>query len=218
MRRFRALVLLTLAAFPLEAGFEVLTPRFRVVTEMPSEMALQAADDLERAHASLAALGVHPPAVGHEPIPVLLVPDRAQFESLFPAPISIPGFARGFFRPGTDRDYIVLSWDPPETARVALAHEYVHWIFQDQGKPLWYREGLAEYFSRSIPLQNGAVFSAPVPSFLQQLQDKEWIPLDRLLAAKREAELVAHPTFYAQCWLMMHWYASKVGPANLSTL
>jgi len=215
MLRFSALLLFSLTTLPMEAGVEVLTPWFQVVTEMPAETALQAADDLERAHASLKALGVHTAAVGYEQIPVLLVRDRDQLEALFPAPISIPGFARGFFRPGTDRDYIVLSLDPPETARIALAHEYVHWIFQDQDKPLWYREGLAEYFSRSIPLKNGAVFGTPVASFLQELQNEEWIPLPRLLSAKRESEMIVHPTFYAQCWLMMHWHASEFGPAEL---
>ena len=169
MLRCRALLLFLLVVLPMEAGVEVLTSRFRVVTEMPAEAALQAADDLERAHAALNALGIHAPAVGYEPIPVLLVPDRDQLEALFPAPISIPGFARGFFRPGTDRDYIVLSVDPPETARIALAHEYVHWIFRDQSKPLWYREGLAEYFSHTIGLKNGAVFGPPVALLLQRL-------------------------------------------------
>jgi len=212
---FRAMLLFSLTVLPMEAGVEVLTPRFRIVTRMPAETALRAADDLERAHASLKNLGVHAPAVGYEPIPVLLVQDRAQLEALFPTPISIPGLARGFFRPGVDRDYIVLSWDPPETVRIALAHEYVHWIFQDQDEPLWYREGLAEYFSHSIGLKNGAVFGSPVALFLQRLQNEEWISLPRLLSAKREAEMIAHPTFYAQCWLIMHWYASKVGAAAL---
>ena len=53
MLRFRALLLFSLAVLPTEAGVEVLTPRFQVLTEMPAEAALQAADDLERTHASL---------------------------------------------------------------------------------------------------------------------------------------------------------------------
>ena len=215
MLRLFALLLLLPPAVLAGPAVEVLTPRFRVVTQMPAETALQAADHLETAHASLQALGVRPPAFGHEPIPILLAPDRERLETLFPASIAIPGSTRGFFLTGVDRDYIVLSWDPTETVRVALAHEYVHWIFRDQSRPLWYREGLAEYFSRSIPLNNGAAFGAPVPVFLQDLQNEDWIPLPRLLTANREAEMVAHPAFYAQCWLILHHQAAIVGSSEV---
>ena len=215
MLRLCALLLLSLPAVLADTAVEVLTPRFRVVTQMSAETALQAADHLEMAHVSLRALGMPLPAVGHEPIPILLVPDRERLETLFPASIAYPGSARGFFQTGVDRDYIVLSWDPSETARVALAHEYVHWIFRDQSRPLWYREGLAEYFSRSSPLNNGAAFGAPVPVFLQELQNEDWIPLPRLLTANREAEMVAHPAFYAQCWLILHHQAAIVGSGEV---
>lgn len=211
MLRLCALLLLSPLAVLADTAVEVLTPRFRVVTQMPAETALQAADHLERAHASLQALGVRPPAFGYEPIPVLLVPDRERLETLFPASIAIPGSARGFFLQGVDRDYIVLSWEPSETVRAALAHEYVHWIFRDQSRPLWHREGLAEYFSRFTPLNDGASFGAPVPVFVQELQNGDWIPLPRLLAANREAGMVAHPAFYAQCWLIVHRQAAIVG-------
>ncbi|MCY4586518.1 MAG: hypothetical protein OXB98_10825 [Bryobacterales bacterium] len=211
MLRLCSLLLLSPLAVLGDTAVEVLTPRFRVVTRMPAETALQAADHLERAHASLQALGVRPAVFGHEPIPVLLAPDRERLETLFPASIAIHGSARGFFLTGGDRDYIVLAWDPPETARAALAHEYVHWLFRDQSRPLWHREGLAEFLSRSIPLNDGASFGAPVPVFLQELQNEEWIPLPRLLAVGQQAKMVAHPAFYAQCWLIVHRHATIVG-------
>ena len=215
MSRLCALLLVSLPAVLADTAVEVMTPRFRVVTQMSAKTALQAADHLEAAHASLRALGMPLPAAGHEPIPILLVPDRDLLETLFPASIAIPGSTRGFFLTGVDRDYIVLSWDPAETARVALAHEYVHWIFRDQSRPLWYREGLAEYFSRSIPLNDGAAFGAPVPFFLQKLQNEDWIPLPRLMTANREAEMVAHPIFYAQCWLILHRQSAIVGSSEV---
>ena len=211
MLRLCALLLLPPLAVLADTAVEVLTPRFRVVTQMPAETALQAADHLERAHASLQALGVRPPVFGHEPIPVLLVPDQERLETLLPVSIAIHGSARGFFLTGGDRDYIILAWDPPETARAALAHEYVHWLFRDQSRPPWHREGLAEYLSRSIPLNDGASFGAPVPIFLQELQNEDWIPLPRLLAANHQAEMFLHPTFYAQCWLIVHRHATIAG-------
>lgn len=213
MLRLCALLLLPLAVLA-DTALEVLTPRFRVVTQMPAETALQAADHLERAYASLQALGARPPVFGHEPIPVLLVPDQERLETLFPASIAIHGSARGFFLTGGDRDYIILAWDPPETARTALAHEYAHWLFRDQSRPPWRREGLAEYLSRSIPLEDGAAFGAPVPVFMQQLQSEDWIPLPELLAANHQAEMVSHPVFYAQCWLIVHRHAAIAGASE----
>jgi hypothetical protein len=200
MTRLLALPLLSLAGLPgqvgvEEAGVEVLTPRFRIVTQLPAEAARQAAQYLETAHASLEAIGIDPRPVGHEPIPVLLLPTVHDLEMLFASPIVADGFARGLFQPGTDRPYIILAWDPPETARVALAHEYIHWIFNDQSQPLWYREGLAEYLSRSTLTGNGAVFGAPSQRFLKPLQSQPWIPLPLFLTAKRKRDLITSRTF-----------------------
>ena len=191
-----------------QEGVEVLTPRFRVLAELPTEAALQAAEHLETAHASLKALGFYPRPAGFEPIPVLLLPDVDQLETLFGGSIVARGFARGLFQPGVDRSYIVLGWDPPETARTALSHEYVHWVFKDLSQPLWYREGLAEFLSRSVLLENGAVFGSPAMNFLNALEREKWVPLAELMSAKREREMVTYPTFYGQCWLIVHWLAS----------
>ncbi|HUG82485.1 MAG TPA: hypothetical protein VML01_12530 [Bryobacterales bacterium] len=215
MTRLLALVLLSLPGLQGQAGVEVLTPRFRVMTLLPAESAQQAAQHLETAHASLQAIGIAPRPVGHEPIPVLLLPTVDDLETLFASPIVDGGFARGLFQPGEDRPYIVLAWDPPETARIALAHEYVHWIFKDPSQPLWYREGLAEYLSRSRLTPTGAVFGSPSPRFLEPLQSEPWLPLSKLLAARRKRDLITSRTFYGQCWLIAYWLASQSEPRKV---
>lgn len=83
MMRLFGFVLLSLVSLQGQGGVEVLTPRFRVVTELSEETALQAAEHLEKAHASLKAIGVDPRPVGHEPIPVLLLSTVAELEALF---------------------------------------------------------------------------------------------------------------------------------------
>ncbi len=112
-----------------------------------------------------------------------------------------------------DRPYIVLAWDPPESARSGLAHEYVHWVFKDSVQPLWYREGLAEYLSQSVLLSNGAVFGIPPARFLAALLREPWIPLRQLMTAKRERDLLTSPTFYEQWWLIAHWLGHSSQPA-----
>ena len=130
-----------------------------------------------------------------------------------------PGHARAFPEASSRRGwiaiYIILAWDAPGDPLVALAHEQVHQLTADTNHPLWFREGLAEYLSRWDFREGQAYLGGTVPSFLGSLEEEDSIPLSRLVDSSNEQELVSHPAYYAQCWLLVHWLATSAGQGEL---
>jgi hypothetical protein len=145
-------------------------------------------------------------------------------------PIDVPGF----FLPGEDQDFIVLSLTEPEPWR-AVAHDFAHLLLNYNYPPAqaWFDEGLAEYFA-SIRVDNKQVViggdpeasaAAPNPSgndlsgkqrdstssssLIELLGAQEWISLTDLFSMKRDtssyAEGTHHTLFYAESWIVMHY-------------
>ena len=200
-------VLLTWAV-PLYGGVEARSPHFRVVTELEPGIAQMAAVHLEQARALFSGLGLRPDRPPPEPLRVLLFRDTAEMESETPAPKPRPLSTRAFFQDGADRDFIVIAWDAPGDPLVALAHEQVHQLTAGSAQPLWFREGLAEYLSHWETREGRVHLGAPVDSFVRVLVERAWIPL-RSLVASPKRKLIAHPAYYAQSWLAVHWLATS---------
>ena len=93
-----------------------------------------------------------------------------------------------------------------------LFHEYAHhfmWQYAPAAYPLWYSEGFAEYFStarftsRTISIGNrseGRGYSLVL---------SDWLPAERILFGDmRRLSLEDRAQFYAQSWLMVHYFFS----------
>jgi hypothetical protein len=93
-----------------------------------------------------------------------------------------------------------------------LFHEYAHHFMRQYAAnayPAWYVEGFAEYFStvrftpRKIDIGN---FS---PGRAYSLTDGSWLPTEQILHGNPQSmNGPAAEAFYAQSWLVTHWFFS----------
>ncbi len=121
----------------------------------------------------------------------------------------------GYFQPGDDVNYITLSTEGTEKDTFGtIFHEYVHFIintnFGRSEVPLWFNEGLAEYYQTfEIEDDIKVKLGLPQSGHLNLLQQSKLMPLDMLFNATSQQ---VHGTgghsrsiFYAQSWALMHY-------------
>ena len=203
MRFSRLLAALALAAVA-HAGQ---APRVEVISTLGpavDEQTLAAVRAAQRTYSRL-GLALRKP---HLPVQVILVPTVIEL-----APHIGPGTgrSRAFSFPGADRNYIVLAWAAPGNPLRAAAHEYAHLVDPLAEAPVWFREGFAEYLSYLEPAGPARLAPAAPERHVVRLRDSPWLPFEQLWEASRSSEAFSAPTFYAQCWLTVHWLASRGG-------
>ncbi len=202
------LVLNLLPAVMAEAAVEARSAHFRVITSLDPAIAETAARELENIRGAYRSLGLAEDRSASEPLAVLIFRDVPEFELQTGHGGGRPGLTRGLHQQGVDRDFIAIAWDGAGSPTTALAHEYAHQLLPGN-LPLWFREGMAEYLSASERV--GAVMSVggALPKWMAPLLSEPWIPLQEVLAAETHSPLLGRRNFYPQCWLLVHWLASR---------
>jgi FimV-like protein len=144
------------------------------------------------------------------PTTVVVFKSRGAYE-----PFAPPNTA-GYFQAGSDMNYIALSAerhpDDPHPFRT-IFHEYVHFLVKNtlQDVPIWFNEGLAEYYSvlevedddRRVQL------GLPIAEHLYTLRQQKLLPLKTLFAVDHSSphynEKNKKSVFYAQSWALVHY-------------
>jgi tetratricopeptide (TPR) repeat protein len=138
-----------------------------------------------------------------------------------------PAGVAGFFQSSQDVDYITFSVDPRHVRDAdALAyHEYVHLLVRNsfRNAPLWFNEGLAEYYS-TFELSDGnrrVTLGLPISRRIQMLRERELLPVEMLLGVDANSayynEQEKRNLFYAESWALVHYLLSGPRRAQLST-
>jgi tetratricopeptide (TPR) repeat protein len=138
-----------------------------------------------------------------------------------------PAGVAGFFQSSQDVDYITFSVDPMHVRDAdALAyHEYVHLLVRNsfRNAPLWFNEGLAEYYS-TFELSDGnkrVTLGLPIGRRVQMLRERELLPVEKLLSVDTDSayynERDERNLFYAESWALVHYLLSGPRRAQLST-
>jgi tetratricopeptide (TPR) repeat protein len=152
------------------------------------------------------------------PTAVVVFADAQEYDPFKPARDDQPNpFVAGYFKAGQDLDYITLAWrgTQAETAPV-LFHEYVHALVRNKyGRaPLWFDEGLAEYYSAYSLASGGRQvrYGDSLPRRAQYLRGRALLPLSTLLAVDHYSTLYNDHSeggiFYAQSWAFVHYLLS----------
>jgi tetratricopeptide (TPR) repeat protein len=117
---------------------------------------------------------------------------------------------RGHFVAGPVANYILVTADA-ETLRVAY-HEYVHVAIHRvlASVPLWFDEGLAEFYSTfEMTFDNRVRLGSVLPEHVLQLRERGLMPLATLTAIDPDSALYNEgdksSVFYAQSWLFVHY-------------
>jgi tetratricopeptide (TPR) repeat protein len=124
-----------------------------------------------------------------------------------------PQAVAGYFQPGTDVNYITLTPERQEERPFAVIfHEYSHQIINNNlsDPPLWFNEGLAEYYS-TFKVADGdreITLGAPVSSHVYLLRG-QFTPLETLLRVNERSpayhERDKTGVFYAESWALVHY-------------
>lgn len=137
-----------------------------------------------------------------------------------------PAAVAGFFQSNPDVDYITLSVDRRHVRDAdALAfHEYAHLLIRSSfpNAPLWFNEGLAEYYS-TFNVSHGdrrVTLGKPIGNRVQTLRDSKLLPLDVLFKVDTTSanynEKNKRNLFYAESWALVHYLLSGPRRAQLT--
>jgi tetratricopeptide (TPR) repeat protein len=122
----------------------------------------------------------------------------------------------GYFQPGDDVNYIALTSERTSAEQPfrVIFHEYVHLMVNNamgEALPLWFNEGLAEYYSTfDITQQNRRVLLGDlIDNHVLFLRDTKFLPLRTLFAVDHKSPYYNEGNkmniFYAESWMFMHY-------------
>ena len=198
-----------------EAWLAVSSRNFTVVTDAEPERAIEIASGLERLRDAFALLS--PELSLASPVPNRIVAFRdAESFAGYKTVADRDGLKiLGQFLAHRDGNYIALNADPGIVGALAtIQHEYVHQLVQHNlpRVPLWFNEGLAEYYS-TFAVEGGVAFvGRPVDRHLRWLRANPGFSLSQVLAASRESaaehDAEAAGQLYAVSWLLVHYLLS----------
>lgn len=199
-----------------EASWVVVeSARFEIFSTLPEEKVKALATELERFHALVYAVTNAPRGESAVPTRIYALARRSEYSQVGPA-----GTA-GAFSQGLRQNQIVLSdYSPNMGASEVILHEYVHFVLRngtDRPYPVWYDEGLAEFFSTVVHHEEllviGAIPKARIPWF----ERAQWLPTERIIAARAYDDLNGSNElgmFYAQSWALVHYLTLDREPGS----
>lgn len=121
-------------------------------------------------------------------------------------------YVGGYFQPGEDVNYIALSTAVgAESPYRIIFHEYAHLLINNhiQNVPVWFNEGLAEYYSTFEVADDRKVQLGRVISSHVYLLREKWLPLRDLFAVDHASPLYnernKQSIFYAESWALVHY-------------
>jgi tetratricopeptide (TPR) repeat protein len=125
-----------------------------------------------------------------------------------------PPASSAYFQSGQDMNYIALTSERGhENPFASVFHEYVHFLVRNNIKnaPLWFNEGLAEYYS-SFDISDGerkVIIGKPVTNHVLNLRQHRMMPLETLFSVVNDSPIYNEQDkkgiFYAQSWALVHY-------------
>lgn len=120
----------------------------------------------------------------------------------------------GYFQAGPDVNYITLTTElnGQQDPFDVIFHEYTHLLVNNtfENAPLWFNEGLAEYYSTFKMTDDRKVdLGYPIGNHVYLLRDNKMLPLRTLFEVDHKSphynESKKQGIFYAQSWALMHY-------------
>lgn len=131
-----------------------------------------------------------------------------------------PGKVRvgGYFLPREEANYVTLEAIWGEDASRIVFHEFLHQFISVNlpHVPLWFNEGMAEYYSTFRGDEDSAKVGLPLAGHLAWLSQNPLIPLRDLFRLDHDSPEYKDGdragTFYAESWALVHYLLN--GPAQ----
>jgi tetratricopeptide (TPR) repeat protein len=164
---------------------------------------------LEQFRAAVARLFGKAELDSHSPTTVIIFKSHESYRPFKAKPNSA-----GFFQSNSHINYITLTTEVrgDQNPYTVVFHEYTHLLVNsiNANMPLWFDEGLAEYYSTiDITGDQKVVLGKPIATHLSQLRQHQMLPLKKLFQVDRQSpyyyESDKQSVFYAQSWALMHY-------------
>src|SRR6266571_2226300 len=191
---------------------QVSSDTYIVRSSAGEERAKRVLKELEDFHQLMGTLVFRDTELPELPIEVLLIGDEKSMKELEPEYNGRKVAVAGYYQPGQDRDFIVLSGRVfPETLTSVVYHELTHYFIGRtlQSRPAWLNEGLAEYFATAEIRDDEILLGGVSSDSIQMLKTRGLIPLKDFFAIDSGSpyynESSKAGVFYAQAWAFMHY-------------
>lgn len=157
-----------------------------------------------------------PKASFNTPVPTTVVVFKSDgsYKPFKPLYQGKPANVSGYFQPGQDVNYITLTTEQSDANPYdVIFHEYVHLLVDNNlsNTPLWFNEGLAEYYS-TFEVTDGdkkAWVGKPKGYSIALLREQKLLPLKTLFAVDHNSPLYnernKQSIFYAESWALVHY-------------
>lgn len=116
----------------------------------------------------------------------------------------------GWFYGTEETNYVTVDASSGSAPFEVVYHEYLHYFLDNNlpGVPLWFDEGMAEYYSTFRVNGEWGEIGLPLETHLAWLASEPMIPLERLFAVRHSSPEYNDDnrkgTFYAQSWALVH--------------
>ena len=228
MRRALLVAASILLVAPLEAAAEwrsLRTNHFQVIGDVSSARLREVALQFEQFREVVTQLLPAALRAGSAPVIVLVFPDARSYRPFMPVANGRTVPVAGYFVDGADVNYITLDVEAGVQVFPAVFHEFSHFLLTSAfaRAPLWFNEGLAEYFS-TFEITNGgrrALLGKPIARHVALLRERR-LKLAQLFAVAPNSneytrEGLDRELFYAQSWALVH-YARHGGQRRFASL
>ena len=188
------------------------TPNFQLFGDAREARIKHIGDSLERLKSILDHLGTRGAT---PPVPTFVYVFRDQ-ESFAPyGPLDTDGRPKekiaGFFHKKPHGNFLAVhALNRSQSTRTVL-HELVHFFvrYNLPGAPLWFNEGLAEFYS-TFEVVDPYIHTGKIIDYhLYWLQQNDMLPLTEVFAVNHNSpaynETDRRGVFYAQSWLLVHY-------------
>jgi tetratricopeptide (TPR) repeat protein len=159
------------------------------------------------------ALGIVTKLKVRSPLPthVFIFGDRRSFDQYSQAAIGRFDNLSGVFLSDRDGNHILIAGSSKGVARVVY-HELTHYFLRNTVSsqvPLWFNEGLAEFYSTFSASKDTVAVGLPVAEHLAWLHQQPLIPLKELFSINHDSkeyhEGNRQGVFYAESWALVHY-------------
>lgn len=197
------------AAYGKDNWLAIRSKNFLLVGNASEKQIRQVATRLEQFREVFAQL--FPKAVHSTPVPTTVIVFKSD-ESYRPFKPN-PNVA-GYFQPGRDVNYITLTTElhGEQDPFNVIFHGYTHLLINNTtpNVPLWFNEGLAEYYSTfSISEDTKVVLGSPISNHVFLLRENKMLPLRTLFQVDEKSayynERDKQSIFYAESWALIHY-------------
>jgi len=180
----------------------VRTRNFLLVGNTSKKQIRQVALRLEQFRAAIARLFGKANLDSHAPTTVIIFKSHESYRPFKTKPNSA-----GFFQWNPHINYITLTTEVrgDQNPYNVVFHEYTHLLLNsiNANMPLWFDEGLAEYYSTlDITGDLQVVLGKPIPTHVSRLRQNQLLPLKTLFQVDRQSpyynESDNQSVFYAQ--------------------